>query len=181
MKFEIKDIGIDGIEVRRSLDDAATRRLLQPESMELVDDPPAHAELNLRLYPAEDTVMVQGSVVGQFTVPCSRCLGPCVVRVDEPNLTLTFFPSSTDAADDEELSADDLDTSFHDGETVNLAPIVRENMLLAIPISPVCRESCRGLCPGCGADLNETTCDCDRSSSEASPWVAALSQIKVKE
>jgi uncharacterized protein len=75
------------------------------------------------------------------------------------------------------LSKADLDVDFYTREEVNLEAIVREQVLLTLPLKPLCRETCQGLCPRCGADLNRETCNCRRDEA-ASPWTA-LKKLKV--
>ena len=64
------------------------------------------------------------------------------------------------AAAEAELTEEDLSFSFYEGDEVNLAPLVRETLLLALPTKPLCREDCRGLCPRCGANRNGAECGC---------------------
>lgn len=66
---------------------------------------------------------------------------------------------------------DDLDYAHHDREVVDLSGIVREYLLLSIPITALCREDCQGLCPSCGVDMNKTPCDCERQVT-LSPFAA---------
>jgi uncharacterized protein len=58
---------------------------------------------------------------------------------------------------------------------LDLTEVVRQNLLLSIPISPVCDSQCRGLCPGCGANLNEEACTCHRE--EGDPRLSALREL----
>ena len=69
------------------------------------------------------------------------------------------------------------DHEVFDGKTINLATIVREQVLLALPMSVVCKEDCRGLCPICGQDQNQSACDCERHVPD--PRFAALKNIKL--
>ena len=59
-----------------------------------------------------------------------------------------------------ELEEEDLDLSFYEGEEIDLSPLVQEQIILALPTRPLCRESCKGLCPQCGVNLNVQTCTC---------------------
>ncbi|MCA9680433.1 MAG: DUF177 domain-containing protein, partial [Myxococcales bacterium] len=85
------------------------------------------------------------------------------------------------AADDEdaglELAAEDLDVFAYDGESVDLEPIVREQLVLAVPYAPLCKEDCRGLCPQCGIDRNVETCTCQPPGD---PRFAALGALKLQ-
>ncbi|MBM4294554.1 MAG: DUF177 domain-containing protein, partial [Deltaproteobacteria bacterium] len=64
-------------------------------------------------------------------------------------------------AQEEELTAADLDVDFISGENIDLQGIVREQIILSMPLKPLCHEDCRGLCPGCGANLNREACTCE--------------------
>ena len=90
---------------------------------------------------------------------CSRCLTPYPFSHDEP-FTLLLYPRRSGAPDVRELSRDDLDVSFYEGDAVNVAPIAEERVQMAIPMKPLCREDCLGICPTCGADRNATPCRC---------------------
>src|SRR5205823_14521077 len=93
---------------------------------------------------------------------------------------LTFMPPEEMPADDAdegvELGEDDLDTFAFDGESVNLEPFLREQLVLAVPFAPLCREDCKGLCPQCGVDLNSGTCACEKPID---PRLAALKGLKL--
>lgn len=67
---------------------------------------------------------------------------------------------------------DSEDVSYFSGETIDLAPLVRDTLLAAQPLSNVCREDCKGLCLVCGANLNQGDCGCDRFIPD--PRLAAL-------
>ena len=90
--------------------------------------------------------------------PVSRAVTlPIDTQVD-----LTYVPHPSQAAEDEvELSQDDLTTAFYRDQTLDLAEMVREQFYLALPMRPLCREECKGLCPQCGTNLNQGTCACD--------------------
>jgi len=65
-------------------------------------------------------------------------------------------------ADDVELCSQELDEFFYEGDAVDLEEILREQVLLALPMYPRCTPECQGLCPSCGANLNQRNCGCDR-------------------
>ena len=74
------------------------------------------------------------------------------------------------------LTYDELDIGFYRNDELDLSGVVSEQVVLEIPMKPVCREGCRGLCPQCGADLNEANCGCDHTVSD--PRFAALAELK---
>lgn len=72
-----------------------------------------------------------------------------------------------------ELADDDLDVYGYDGEEIDLTPLFRDQVVLAVPFAPLCREDCKGLCPQCGADRNLEPCNC---KPPVDPRWAALQQ-----
>jgi uncharacterized protein len=101
-------------------------------------------------------VVVRGSATGQVRLGCRRCLATVEVVVDTP-LTLVYRedvePAEAEAAEVYALTAR--------AHALDLEPAVREHVMLAVPRYALCSETCRGLCPVCGANLNETDCGCD--------------------
>jgi uncharacterized protein len=74
--------------------------------------------------------------------------------------------------------AETVDEEPYTGKTIDLAPALREQILLAVPPPPLCDEACKGLCPQCGKDLNQGDCGCERASID--PRWAALKSIQVE-
>ena len=119
--------------------------------------------LNVRLvyYRSGDEILFQGSLSGNFTASCSRCLASYSF-----NLAKEFdFVLSPDPAGYERkveaLRSDELGLSYYATEEIDLAPLIKEQVLLALPTRPLCGEECRGLCGGCGANLNYEKCVCN--------------------
>jgi len=108
-----------------------------------------------------------GRLVSTLECACSRCLEPFEVPV-ALDLDLLFLPAAANAGsgtnDDEEggdaVSDDDLGVSFYRDDVLDLGEIVREQFYLALPMKPLCRPDCRGLCPVCGINRNRETCTC---------------------
>ena len=131
-------------------------------------------------------VLVQAKFRVPLTGPCKRCLN--TVRVDEAaELIRTYVPAAQAAHEREEHRADDAEGSFdpglvdeetYAGKEIDLSAAVREQILLQIPSSPLCREDCLGLCARCGKDLNEGECGCDRAVVD--PRWAALKGIQLQ-
>ena len=146
------------------------------------------AHVRARLTKLGRSVLLQS----RFTVPldgqCKRCLKK--VRLDEPvELTLTYVPR--EGAGDESARRGDrgseagasfdletVDEEPYSGKTIDLAPALREQILLAVPPSPLCDEACKGLCPACGKDLNAGDCGC--SPTTLDPRWAALKSIQLE-
>ena len=117
---------------------------------------------------------LEGSLEGGAEVTCSRCLARYGAPIRE-RFRLVLEPAGNRVPADPEaaeaLSADglclsdELETGWYRGSEIHIDRYVAEIVVLALPVQPVCKEECRGLCPRCGVDRNSETCDC----SEARP------------
>jgi len=103
-------------------------------------------------------VFVRGRLAVTAPQTCGRCLEVFPARVDTP-VDVRLVPKPA-AADSVELGADDLDVDFYDNDELDLAHVVENEATLAMPMKPLCREDCRGLCPACGANRNVAPCTC---------------------
>jgi uncharacterized protein len=114
-----------------------------------------------------DGVVVHGTVTTPWRGQCRRCLteveGASVSEVDE------LFQQHPRHGDAVEITGDQID----------LAPVVREYVLLDLPDAPLCRDDCAGICPTCGIDRNNGTCDCQPQATD--PRWSALEGLKFDE
>ena len=122
-------------------------------------------------------ILVRGSLSGQMELACSRCLEPFAApaAIDFDLLLVPGPPTA--AAAEEELSPTDLDLDYYTGEIVDLESLLREQIILMMPLKPLCDEACKGLCPHCGANLNRETCSCPTDAVN-SPF-ARLAKLKI--
>jgi uncharacterized protein len=106
---------------------------------------------------------VVGRVQAELELPCSRCLEPYRMTVDAP-LDLRYWPESERDVEethaDQDVTTEDADASYYRDDTLDLGELLREQFYLAMPMKPLCREGCLGLCPQCGADRNTSPCGC---------------------
>jgi uncharacterized protein len=121
-------------------------------------------------------IRVRGRFAVDVEVPCARCLDP--VRVPLVSEFDQFYQSNADhqLAGEIVLNEKDTEIGFFNGDFIEVSDIVREQVLLALPMKPVCREDCKGLCPHCGKNRNAEACDCQTSSTD--PRLAPLLKIK---
>lgn len=107
------------------------------------------------------TFRVTGTVKTTLQLECGRCLESFPLPVDSA-FELRYVPQSDEAAveAEREITEDDLTTAFYSEGMLDLIDLIREQFQLALPMKPLCAESCHGLCSECGANLNRTTCDC---------------------
>lgn len=121
--------------------------------------------VDLRAQFVGDGVLVRGRIHTRLERECRRCLTPVLVAVDD-DVTLLYEPLTGE--DEGELDGEVYPLPPR-GDELDLRPALREQLLLRVPDFVVCSDSCRGLCPTCGANLNETTCECV-PAAESSPW-----------
>lgn len=116
-----------------------------------------------------------GTVRATLRLACGRCLEPYPVPVDSA-FDLRYLPHAANTGDGErEVGEDDLTTAFYRDDVIDLGELVREQFYLAVPMKPLCREDCRGLCPQCGTNLNRDTCMCTGRWSD--PRLAGLRSL----
>jgi len=99
-----------------------------------------------------------GHFAGEVAGTCARCLADYSFPLDR-EFTFVLKPTAQQAGN-VELKEEDVALSFYQGDEVDLGPLVREAMILALPTRPLCRDDCRGLCPRCGANRNAAACEC---------------------
>jgi len=116
---------------------------------------------------------LQGRLVYSGRLECSRCLVSYPFDEDQP-FSLVLYPRPALAPLERELEKADLDAYFYDEPAVAVAPIVEERIQLAVPMKPLCRPECRGLCPQCGVDRNREACNCVTDAVDPR-WEAAAS------
>lgn len=125
-----------------------------------------------------DHIRVEGKVHCTIVLECSRCLKEFPLVVDERFTVFYTEDRPGTLLDPElELAEHDLLSAGFTGDEISLVPEISDQVLMQIPMKPLCDERCKGLCPVCGADLNESDCSCDRGGKSL-PF-AALSRLDV--
>ena len=113
----------------------------------------------------------------ELELPCSRCLELFRMPFDGA-IDVRYLPASELSAEDErEVAEEDLDTSYYRDDQIDLNELLREQFYLALPMKPLCREECAGLCSQCGTNLNTGTCQC--TSQMGRPAARAAEGIEV--
>jgi uncharacterized protein len=117
-----------------------------------------------------------GSVTTTLELQCGRCLDPFTLPV-HGEFDLRYQPHSSNTGEAEsEIEEDDLSTAFYANEEIDLGQLMREQFYLSLPMKPLCRDACAGLCPICGTNLNREACGCKRDWED--PRMAALKTFK---
>jgi|ERR1051326_935698 uncharacterized protein len=117
-------------------------------------------------------VRIQGRYSVQMSSPCDRCLKRAHFPL-EARFDLYYRPMSSIARDEEvEVDDSEVEVAFYEGGGIELGDVVKEQVLLALPMQRVCSANCKGICPVCGRNRNETDCDCHVESHGDDRWGA---------
>jgi uncharacterized protein len=170
MFLDIKDLAVRKQVIRKSYApgsiDYQTSEIKQIEPLEAT----ATAEL------IEGQIRIIGEIETKVEMVCARCLEAVVDEVHR-SFDLFYSPLPLGVRPEEaRLRDDDAEIGFFQGEGLFLADVLREQVLLALPMKAICRSDCRGLCPNCGANLNHEECRCETHSTD--PRLAPLARLK---
>lgn len=113
-----------------------------------------------------DVLLLQANMSARVKRMCGRCLKEFSADT-RAEVVEKFYPKGTEQIED--------DAFVYDSDVIDITEPLRESLLLAEPIQALCKQDCRGLCPVCGADLNDGDCGCDRFAVD--PRLAALKQF----
>jgi uncharacterized protein len=151
----------------------APERFHGPEDAYRIAEP---VRLHLDIDKAGDRFRITGRVRTVLELSCGRCLDPFALPVDA-TFDLMYHPQSANVGEGElEVEEDDLSTAFYEKDRIDLEQLMREQFQLSLPMKPLCRADCRGLCPVCGTNLNRETCSCTHQWED--PRLAGLRALK---
>ena len=175
MKLNINDIDDVGKDlVYAEPTDTLNSLLVHGNVVDFEFQKPAEVRLSYRRSGQE--LFFYGHVSSHALGHCGRCLEDYGVDIAS-DFSFVLVPKSPMPAE-VALNEEDLDLSFYEGEEVDVSPLVLEQIVLALPTRPLCKESCQGLCPQCGINRNNETCACVTATGD--PRLAILRSLKVK-
>jgi DUF177 domain-containing protein len=123
-------------------------------------------------------IRLQGALATTLELVCARCLEPVVQQVDR-KFDLLYRPQGSDGGDEEQsVSGTDAEIGYYQGEGLLLEDVLREQVLLSVPLRTLCREDCKGLCAVCGKNLNHEQCSCAQEAAD--PRWEALKDLRTK-
>ncbi|HSF27391.1 MAG TPA: YceD family protein [Actinomycetes bacterium] len=131
-------------------------------------------ELALRLEAVQEGVLVSGTAQAVATGECVRCLGPLQVDLEVELQELFAYEEARHHHEEVAGESDDAELAVLEGDLVDLEPLLRDAVVLALPLQPVCRDDCSGLCPRCGARLDD---DPGHHHDDVDPRWAALQSV----
>ena len=181
MKVRVKDISAEGLclditEDDVSLGDGAAG------GAPIDFNTGSAVEARLRLSRQGPLIEINGDIKAEITLECARCLKKFSRRIESSFTNRLLLGSETES--EKELTADEIEFTRFDGEELDTRDLVIEQLALEAPQRPLCRTDCKGLCPGCGLDLNSGPCECKGREGglkeSIDPRLSKLRDYKVK-
>ena len=121
-------------------------------------------------------IRLKGSFSGNFQVPCARCVEPVEIPL-AADFDLIFRPVSADSeATERSITAPETEIGYYQRDSLALEDVLREQVLLSLPVKTLCKPDCKGLCPRCGENRNSQACSCDVGPSD--PRCHALAGLR---
>lgn len=133
---------------------------------------PLHGKVFVQ--PVDEGVLVRGDLKGVVSVPCNRCAEDATVTINTDFSEYEEIPPEPNSKDEGQKGC--IVYQMH-APMLNLAEVGWEQFMLSLPVQPLCKDDCKGLCPECGANLNLDECSC--KSETGDPRMAALRGVKV--
>ena len=172
LRIHIGSITEQGLDLAEQ-EDAAALPLLNAVAGDgaVIFTRPIHVRIHATL--SGKTVLIDGTAESDVRMPCGRCLEPFDMKI-ETDFSGTAVPEiqamiDPGAVDEIELAAKDMEVIAYSGDSIDLADEIAQQIIMALPFKPLCRDACKGLCNRCGADLNKTACQC-QPQDESSPF-----------
>lgn len=125
-------------------------------------------------------IEITGRLKTTIRICCSRCLAEYSEPLVHP-FTVSFTRDMTAPREDPAeiaLTAEDIGLIYYTGDTIELRDAIEEQVILSLPVRPLCRENCKGLCQQCGGNRNEADCGC-QNNGVMDPRFAALKNLKL--
>ena len=121
-------------------------------------------------------IRLRGNFSGRFQVPCARCVEPVEIPL-EAEFDLIFRPAGADVeAVERSITAPETEIGYYQKDSLSLEDVLREQVLLSLPVRTLCKEDCKGLCQRCGANRNSQPCSCEEGPKD--PRWEALSGLR---
>ena len=153
MFIEVNRIPPEGLEIDRALE-------LQPIALSGDSAPVEKVRLAGSFRRSRGEVVFRGIIEATVSLVCSRCMAPVTLPVSGSCHRIYRKGPIGRSASEREIDEEDQALTPFDGFRIDLAETAREQIYLLVPLKPLCRESCAGLCPRCGANRNLVSCGC---------------------
>lgn len=174
MKIKLDEIpesgmSLDVVDEGRALNEIAGGKL----DFSFMSPVKAHLEISKQ----GRSFFITGDINATLRLNCSRCTREFDYQFDAD--FSSYYERTADGEKEKELRAGDLDVNFIEGDELDTAELLLGQIALELPMQPLCTPECKGLCPRCGADLNQGECGCGKED-KPDPRFAKLKDFKVK-
>jgi uncharacterized metal-binding protein YceD (DUF177 family) len=174
MRYKVKDIGEEGLAISLPitetwLADACPNLGVRPIG-------PGLKLLGRLEHTGADNYLLRGDLRGQLGTACARCLEPASVDIDVP--MIVSYVEKDEVPDEEDVENDDEIVVFTGGQ-IDVGNDVRDEIVLAMPIGPLCQPDCAGLCSVCGGNRNASPCTCEEDQRKANSKFGGLAKLKL--
>jgi len=175
LKIHVSLIPEEGQQVQYTLDGDWYREYLQKG-----------AGIDFRIHPARiaaeihkilETVTLDIGVETALDLDCGRCLEPFTLPV-QSGFRTTLVPARDEEGEGADPADEDISFGYYQDDLIDLDALVYEQIMLQVPIKPLCAEACRGLCAQCGASLNAAPCECRPGAVDSR--LEALKKLTIK-
>ena len=169
MLIELSQIPPDGLDV------ALPEEVLDLGASAGIWTGPATVQATMHMARSGRGILISGSFNGAVPLVCSRCIEPFPFSAQDHFEVYCEAAAQGQVEEEHELTNDELDVTYLEQGRLNTDTLLRENILLSLPVQPLCHEDCRGLCPRCGANLNQSACNC--TETHVDPRLQALRKL----
>jgi uncharacterized protein len=174
LKIKVGSIPEEGLDLEFFKDGDWLRQVLPEEERPVF---PLHrVDVCLSVKKVGKTVSLEVKAETVVDLECCRCLDGFTFPI-KAEFQYILSPAEEQFEEEVELTSEDLLSGYYKNDVIELAPVIFEQILLQIPIKPVCSDSCKGLCPHCGVNLNEEACQCQVNAVDFR--LAVLKNFKV--
>ena len=174
MKISTANIPEKGLALQFSKSEDWLRKMLSEKGK--IDFSVNRIDVQCSVTKIGEAVSIKGNITAGINLECCRCLESFTLPV-KTVYEYTFIPVEEMPENEEvELTGEDLGLGYYRNDTIDLDPIILEQIVIQVPIKPLCKESCKGLCPICGINLNVVSCD-HKQTALKNPF-AALEKLK---
>ncbi len=159
MFIEVDKISVKGLALNDSI--ALDENLLIEEGSFFLED----VDYVIHLSREGKKIKAKGNINTMVSIPCVNCLEHFDLKIDS-DFDIILFPVDLIKLTNSSLNPEDMEYIFFEGDHIDLAKILMEQVNLFTPYKPVCSSNCKGLCPYCGTNLNYESCECENSLNE---------------
>lgn len=174
MKIIINNIPDEGLKISLHKDSDWFQDLLSEKEKKGLSI--ERIEVSCQAKKIRETVFIDGSLETTVASNCCRCLEVTHLPV-ETSFRYVFVPEKNRSKQEDELSVEDLEYGYYQDDVIDLDNLIFEQVMLQIPIKVLCADTCKGLCPHCGMNLNTANCGCH--TEYVDERLAVLKEFKV--